>query len=501
MSNPLKKLAGQTAIYGLGTIVPKALNQLLTPILTYTYAPAEYGINGQLYSYISFLNIVFTYGMETSFFNFYSKNENKNEVYNTAMFSIFSSTVALTLLLLACSSPIASWLSTPAYTYLPQFIVWSVLILATDTLMAIPYARMRLENRPVKFSLLKLTNVLLFGGLTVFFCVICKRAHDNGEQNFFSSLYDPRIGIGYVFLANLIANIISLALLGKQFSAFSFRIDTELLKQMLHYAWPLLILGLAGMVNETLDRLILKVLMPDKDAGQIAQGIYSACYKVAMLMSIFIQAFRFAADPFFFSKSKDKDSKQTYALVMKYFMIFCSFLFLGTMMNLDWIKYFIGKEYRVGLKIVPVLLMAYLCLGAVANLSIWFKLSSKTKYGAVISITGALVTIIVNCIFVPSFGYVACAWATLAAYFTMMVVSYVLGQKYYPIRYNIRAILVFLILAFGLYLLSFTWRGLDNLVLKLALNNLLVLLFAWLFYKLEFSNLKKLKQPANDQSR
>ncbi|MGZ4037701.1 MAG: lipopolysaccharide biosynthesis protein, partial [Bacteroidia bacterium] len=351
MSNPLKKLAGQTAIYGLGSIVPRFLNQFLTPILTYTYAPAEYGINSQLYSYISFLNIVFTYGMETTFFNFYTKNDDKPKVYNTALFSIIASTVGFTILLLLFSSTFAGFLSSPEYTYLPQFIIWSVLILATDALMVIPFARMRSENRPLLFSMFKLINVLVFGGLTVFFCVVCKRAYDHNDQNFFSTLYDPRIGIGYVFLANLIANAISLLLLARQFAAFSFNIDTELLKRMLSYAWPLLILGLAGMINETLDRLILKILMPDKDAAQVAQGIYGACYKVAMLMSVFIQAFRFAADPFFFNKANDRDSKQTYAYVMKYFMIFCSFLFLGTMMNLDWIRYFINKDYWEGLKV------------------------------------------------------------------------------------------------------------------------------------------------------
>ncbi|MBP7810395.1 MAG: polysaccharide biosynthesis C-terminal domain-containing protein, partial [Bacteroidia bacterium] len=268
------------------------------------------------------------------------------------------------------------------------------------------------------------------------------------------------------------------------------KINKELLNQMLKYTWPLIILGLAGMVNETLDRIILKKLMIDKDAAQVAQGIYSACYKIAILMTIFIQAFRFAAEPFFFNQAADKNSKKVIAVVMKYFVIFCSFLFLGTMMNMQWISYLIDEEYRAGLKVVPILLMANLCLGVVYNLSIWYKLSGRTGFGATIAIIGAVVTIAVNVIFVPTYSYVACAWATLAAYGVMMIVSYILGQKHYPIKYNIRAILVFVGLALGLYALSFTYQSIDNAILKLALNNLLVLLFAWLFYKLEFSNLK-----------
>lgn len=493
MSNPLKKLAGQTAIYGLGTILPRFLNYLLTPLLTYGFAAAAYGINGELYAYISFLNVVFTYGMETAFFNFYSKNENKEEVYNTALFSLVTSSVVMGGLLLLFSSSIASSLSTPNSTYLPQFISWSVLIIATDAIMAIPFARLRSENKAVWFSFLRLGNVIINVGLNIFYFKVCKTAYENNETGFFADMYNPQIGIGYSFFANLIANLITLVLLAKQFAAFRFQFNSDLLKQMLKYALPLLVLGLAGMVNETLDRIILKKLMVDKDAAQVAQGIYSACYKIAILMTIFIQAFRFAAEPFFFNQSADKNSKKVYALVMKYFVIFCAFLFLGTMMNLEWIKYFIGEEYRAGLGVVPILLLANLCLGVVYNLSIWYKLSNNTRYGAIIAIVGAAVTIVINVLFVPLFSYMACAWATLAAYATMMVVSYVLGQKFFPIKYNLRAMFVFLIIAIGFYMISLLYSGMESTILKVFLNNLFVILFAWLFYKLEFSNLKNIK--------
>ena len=492
MASGIKKLAGQTVIYGLGTIVPRFLNYLLTPLLTYGFTAAEYGINSELYAYISFLNVIFTYGMETTFFNFSSKLENKEEVYNTALISLILSSVFFSLLFLIFAGSIADGLSTPNSIYLPQFIIWSVLIVASDAITAIPFAKLRLENKALKFSVLKLSNVVINFGLTIFFLKVCKSSYDNGETNFMASLYNPEIGIGYAFLANLLANCFTLILLSKQFAGLKFSLNIELLKKMLLYAWPLIILGFAGMINETLDRIILKKLIVDKSEAQIAQGVYGACYKIAILMTIFIQAFRFAAEPFFFNKAKEKDSTKSYALVMKYFVIFCLFLFLATTLNLDWIKLFIGPNFRSGLNVVPILLMANLCLGVVYNLAIWYKLNGQTKYGAIIAIVGAIITIVVNVIFVPHYSYVASAWATLAAYSGMMVLSYVLGQKYFPIKYNIKAITVYTLIALGFYFISLTYNGMENVILKVILNNLFVAFFVFILYKLEFSNIKKL---------
>lgn len=503
MSNPLKKLAGQTVIYGLGTILPRFLNYFLTPILTRAFLPAEYGINSELFAYISFLNILFTYGMETTFFNFNAKLENKEEVYNTALLTLLSSSVVFSLLLMLFASSIGELLSTPNAVYPTRFIVWCIIIMATDAIMCIPFAKLRADNKPLHFSLLKLINVGINVGLTIYFISFCKAAYDAHETGFNAGMYNPEIGIGYCFIAMLIANIITLLLMSKQFTSLRFVINKELVLEMLRYTWPLIILGLAGMVNETLDRIILKKLMVDKAEAQVAQGIYGACYKIAILMTIFIQAFRFAAEPFFFGKAKDKDSKKTYAFVMKYFVIFCLVLLLGTLLNLDWIKYFIDEPYWGGLTVVPVLLMANLCLGVVYNLSIWYKLSGETKYGAVISVTGAVITIVINVLFVPYYSFVACAWATLAAYGGMMVISYLLGQKHFPIKYNIRALSVYVVLTVGFYCLSMIWAATQSLVIKIVLNNLLILLFVWLIYKLEFNNLKKLNsnvEPANKSS-
>ncbi len=492
MSNPLKKLAGQTVIYGLGTILPRFLNYLLTPILTRQFLPAEYGINSELFAYISFLNVVFTYGMETTFFNFYNKLEDKQGVFSTSVISLLVSSVFFSLILFSFSPLISGFLSTPNANYPVSFIIWSTLIMAIDAMTVIPFAKLRVENKAIKFSLLKLLNVVVNFGLTVFFVQVCKSAYDHQEDNFFAHFYNPEVGIGYVFLATLIANFVSLLLLTPQLLSINFSLNVELLKEMLRYTWPLIILGLAGMVNETLDRIILKELVPDESQGQIDQGIYGACYKIAILMTIFIQAFRFAADPFFFGKSKDKDAKKTYAVVMKYFVIFCLVIFLGTIMNLDWIKYLVDEPYWTGLKVVPVLLLANLCLGIVYNLAIWYKLSGQTKFGAIISLAGAAVTLLINIIFVPTYSYIACAWATLAAYGTMMILSYLLGQKNFPIKYNLRAIAVYGLLTLALYLLSRTYSGLDNAVLRVFLNNLLIVLFVWVIYKLEINNLKKL---------
>ncbi len=492
MSNSLKKLAGHTVIYGLGTILPRFLNYLLTPFLTYGFAVAEFGINSELYAYISFLNVIFTYGMETTFFNFSSKLENKQEVYNTSFLTLIISSVVFSTLLLVFTSSIADTLSTPNAIYKTQFIIWCILIVASDALLVIPFAKLRAENKALQFSLLKLFNVIVSFGLTIFLLKVCKTSYDNQESNFYSILYNPEIGIGYAFLANLIANVITLLFFSKQFLSLKFKINTDLLKTMLLYAWPLIILGLAGMINETLDRIILKKLMVDKVEAQNAQGIYGACYKIAILMTIFIQAFRYAAEPFFFGKAKEKNSKQTYALVMKYFIIFCLFLFLSTILNMDWIQYFIGNDYRSGLKVVPILLLANLCLGVVYNLSIWYKLSGETKFGAIIAIVGAVITLTVNIIFVPSYTYMACAWATLAAYGGMMILSYQLGQKYFPIKYNLKAIAVYCIITASIYFASLLFSSLQNAPLKFVLNNLLILLFVWIVYKLEFNNLKKL---------
>ncbi len=427
--------------------------------------------------------------METAFFNFSSKTDEKDKVYSTGLISIFSTTLTLTLVLCLFSQSLADL---TGYPQNQNYVIWCVLIIATDALMALPFARLRLNNNPKRFTILKIINVTVYLVVSIFYLVFCKNAYENNEDSFLAQCYNPVIGVGYAFLAQLVANAVSMLLLAKEFTGFAYVFDKGLWKQLIKYAWPLLFLGLAGMINETFDRIILIYLLPEHIA-KTELGIYGACYKIAILMTLFITAFRYAAEPFFFNQAQDKNSKKLNALVMKYFVIFCSFLFLATMMNIDLIQSVIYKDYRAGIGVAPILLLANLFLGVYFNLSIWYKLTGQTKYGAIITLIGAILTLAINFAFIGKYSYMACAWATLAAYGTMMVISYFLGQKHYPVKYNLRSMLFFFFAALGFYFISLTYNSLSSMVIKLILNNLLVLLFAWLFYKLEFANLKNIK--------
>lgn len=490
MPNPLKKLASQTVIYGLGSILPRVITFLYGLVLTYVFhEPREMSANTEFYAYISFFSILFTYGMETAFFNFSRNAENKDMVFSTAFISIFTSSVIFSLILCLFSNSIANLIKEPGHS---NYVVWCALTVATDALMAIPYARLRLNNRPRVFAGLKLIHITVFIGINIFYFNVCKPAFLKGEESFFASCYDPNVGVGYTFLAGLIANLAPLLIMSLEFMRIKMVFDKALWKKMMLYAWPLLILGFAGMINETFDRFILKYLLP-QDIAREELGIYGACYRIAMLMTIFTTAFKYAVEPFFFSRAQNEDSKKLNALVMKYYVLFCLFIFLGVMMNLPWLKLMVSENYRSGLGVVPILLLANLCVGIYWNLSIWFKLTGQTKFGAGITIVGAIITLVLNFTFIPVYGYMACAWATLASYFTMMVLSYLLGQKHYPIKYNLRSMFVFTILALGFYFISTLYADMQSVLLKLAFNNILLLLFVWFFYKLEFDNLKKLK--------
>lgn len=490
MANPLKKLASQTAIYGLGNVLPRIITYIFSLVLTYIFKePAILAPNAEFFAYISFINILFTYGLETAFFNFSRLTEDKNRVYSTALISIISSTVFLTLIVIALSNNIASWIRYPENK---NFVIWCILIVASDAIMAIPFARLRLQNKATRFATIKLVNVISNIGISLFYFVLCKQAYHQNPESFLGSFYNPEVGVGYAFLASLYANIICLAFLYKEFLNIDYIFDKHLWIKMMTYAWPLIILGLAGMTNETFDRIILKYLLP-KDIGTYQLGVYSSCYKIAMFMTIFTTAFKYAVEPFFFNNAEDKNSKKTIAVVMKYYVLFCLFIFLGTMMNLPWLKFAISKKFQVGLDVVPILLIANLCLGVYWNLSIWYKLTGKTTYGAIITIIGALITLTVNFIGIPHFGFMACAYATLCSYAVMMIISYILGQKYYPIKYNLRSIIVFSVLAFALYGISTLFQNIGNNYVIVFLNNILLGLFAWIFYKLEFENLKNLK--------
>jgi O-antigen/teichoic acid export membrane protein len=498
--NPLKKLLGQTAVYGLSTILARTANYVvLVPLYTYIFKDQEqFGINTEIYAYISFLNIILTYGMETAFFNFYSKRDDKAGVYSTSLISLIVSTVFFLLVGLLFTQQISGWMD---YAGHEDFIVWMMLIICSDALMVIPFAKLRSENRPAKFALIKTCNIGLNVLLNVFFIVICKGAYEKDPASTFGQLYDPEIGIGYGFLCNVLANIITLLFLVKEYTEIKYHFDKKIWKDMITYALPLIIVGFAGMINETFDRIILGKML-DSSIARKEVGIYGACYKLSIIMTIFIQAFRFAAEPFFFNTAKEHDSKKTNAQVTKYFVIFCALIFLGTMMNLEWLKYFISKPYWGGLAVVPILLIANLFLGVYYNLSIWYKLTEQTRFGAYLTLVGAAITLIINFVFIPQFSYMASAWATLFSYGTMMILSYIIGKKHYPIKYNLRSMGFFFITALALFFISLTYKGKfpDKMYVEVILNNVLFLFFVWMVYKLEFPNLKNNKSGSPKES-
>lgn len=477
--NPLKKLVGQTAVYGLSTIIGRLLNYLLVPLYTYQFSnPKDFGVVTEFYAYASFLNVVLTYGMETALFNFSAKRGRDPAVYSTALFSLALTSGLFLGGMTASAQSVAETLRYPAHA---DFVVWMAWAIGLDALTAIPFARLREQQRPGRFALLKTLNILINIAGNLLFIGLGKWAYESnatGWLGWAGNLYDPAIGIGYVFIANLIASAAMAALMLPEFLSVRAWPDFSLLRQMLAYALPLLVAGLAGMVNETMDRVLLKYMLPEKTA--MAQlGIYGACYKISILMSIFIQAFRYAAEPFFFSHHKQADARDLYALVMRWFVIACSFIFLGVMANIAWVQYFVGANYRSGLGVVPILLLANLCLGIFFNLSIWYKLTEQTRFGTYLTLWGAAVTLALNFYWIPRIGYMGAAWATLACYASMAVWSYLLGQKFYPVPYDLKRMLGYPLLALAVYLWAAKIEGLP-LVWELAAKNGLLLGFvAW----------------------
>ena len=449
--HPIKRLAGQTVIYGLSSIVGRLLNYLLVPLYTHLiFETQEYGVVTLMYSYVAFLLVILTYGMETAFFRFYENQpENRQTVFSTTLFSILTTSVLFILLTNVFKQPVATALGFGSH---PEYISWMGVIVGLDAIAAIPFARLRAENKPLKFALIKFVNIGVNIGLNLFFLLFCPWAMEQGPESlmpFISSFYDPGMGVGYVFISNLAASVVTLMLLVPVMLRSRFAFSRPLLHGMLVYALPLMVAGLAGVVNESLDKILLKHLLP-KDIAMSQVGFYGPCYKISIMMTIFIQAFRFAAEPFFFSQASKKGAPELYAQVMKFFVIACLFIFLGIMLFMDIVQHFIGAAYREGLEVVPILLLANMFLGIYFNLSIWYKLTGQTRYGAWIAIIGALFTILLNLWWIPIWGYYGSAWATLACYFLMTLLSYFWGQKYFHVPYELKKISLFILAALAL---------------------------------------------------
>ena len=484
-NNEVKKLAGQTAIYGGTTVLSRLLNYLLVPLHTYLFSnAADYGVVGELYAWTSLFIVILTYGMETAFFKFSQDDEIKDRVYSTVVGSLL---VTSTLFIVLCSifaQPIADWLRYPTH---PEYVRWFSVIIGVDALTSIFFAHLRFLNKALRFAAVKLTNILVNVILNLFFLLLCPwLLTKNPDSAFVNAIYNPEIGVGYIFIANLVASVVTLLMLFPGILRQKFVFDWQLWKKMFRYAFPLLIFGLAGIVNETMDRVLIKRLSLAAEP-QASVGIYSACYKISILMTIVIQAFKYAAEPFFFRKAKDKDAKETYAEVMTLFVLVCSVIFTGIMLYMDIVQYFVGETYRVGLPIVPILLMANLFLGIFYNLSIWYKLTGQTKFGAYIAIFGAVITLVLNWLLIPRFDYMGAAWTTFACYLSMMVVSYLLGQKYYHVDYDLKRILFYLFLAVAVYGLSVGVNklfGIESTGVRLAVNTVILVgylgVLAWM---------------------
>ena len=479
MSSPIKKLLGQTAIYGLPSIVGRLLNFLMVPLYISKFEQtSDYGVVSELYSWVAFLVVFLTFGMETAFFRFLQNSkEDKNEVFNNSFLTVLGINIIFFLTILLFSQSIADVL---LYSGHYEYVILLGAVVCIDAISALPLAKLRAEEKALKFASIQSLSIVVNIGLNLLLMLV-----------FFDKAH-PGMGVIFIFAANLFASLVKPIFLFKDFLKIKLKFNRRLAKEMVVYALPLMIGGLAGIVNEAIDRILLvHLLYEGTDASLIAAkaevGIYSACYKLAMLVTILIQAYRFAAEPFFFSQLKNEDKNQIYTKVMDYFVAVVCMVFLVVSLNVDFIKlFFIPNEaYWEGLKVVPILLLANVFLGVYFNQSIWYKLSNQTRFGAYIAIIGALITVLINVIFIPTYGYMASAWATMIVYALQMILSYVLGQKYYPIPYNIKKFFLYLGVAIGLYFMTVFMNLEESSVLQFFVHNAIVVIYLAMIWVIE----------------
>jgi O-antigen/teichoic acid export membrane protein len=496
----LKQLAGQTAIYGISSILGRTVNFLLIPIYTAYLAKEDVGAYTALYGYMALFNIIFTYGMETTYFRFATgKGLDPQKVFSQVQSLLITTSLSLGAIIYLSASNIATWLNFEGQEHIFRWIAW---ILAIDAILVIPYAKLRKENRAFQFAITKLGNILINVGFNIFFLVICYHIWEgdwlSGLLPMIGKIYNPDWGVEYIFIANLIANAAIVPILWKLTGKFKFGLTKEVLKPMWHYAFPLLFMGLAGTINETFSRTTFEYILPEGFyeglTSREVTGIFGANFKLAILMNLIIQAFKYAAEPFFFNQSAEKNSPETFAKVMHAFVIFCSCLMIAVSVNLEIIGsiFLRGEGYELGNYIVPVLLLGYLMLGVYFNLSIWFKLTDQTKYSFYITFIGAVVTISVLLALVPVFGLMGGALSTLCCYTVMSIICYGIGQKYFPIPYQVGKGLFYLILAFCLSYLGFLWHA-DVDWIQFIGRNSLVIIFVVVVLFLERKNLQRLR--------
>jgi len=429
--NPFKKLLSQTAIYGLSSVIGRLLNYLLVPLYTRFFIPEEYGVITEMYAYLAFFLVLLTYGMETTFFRFSSKHDNRH-VYSTALISVLSTALLFLFFINFKAETIAN---TIGYIGSEKLIIWLSFIIFLDVVSAIPFARLRNQNKAVRFSIIKLINILVNIALNIYFVIIMQ------------------YGFEYVFIANLISSVITLFLLTPELVYIDWIFDANLYRKMIKYSFPLLFAGLAGMTNEAIDRILLKFYISDTNVVMSELGIYGAFYKLSIIMTLFIQTFRYAAEPFFFSQAKSENNLKIYAQVLNYFVITTATIFLFVTIFFDVAINFIGQDFRDerGFLVVSILLLANMFLGIYYNLSIWYKLIDKTYYGAILSVFGAVITLVLNVYLIPMISFVGSAWATLICYFLMVLASFLLSKKQFPIPYNIKRITFYILSMLTIY--------------------------------------------------
>lgn len=481
--NPLQKLFKQTAIYGLATVLPRMISFFLVRVHTEAMAPGVYGELAVIFAWFAMFNVVLAYGMETAFFRFYSNSEDKEKVVSTSLISILVTTFVFMVLALLFQNGMADLLNID-----PKYIRYVVFILALDGLAIIPFAWLRANERPTRYAVVKILNVTINFGLNVFFLYLLPKMVNENPDSFFAWMFIPDFQISYIIIANLVASLITLVLVFQPYLRSSYDFDWGLWKRMMKYAVPVLIAGIAYSINEVFDRIMLEAMLPEAVAKSEV-GMYNACIKLALFMTLFSTAFRMGIEPFFFNHAGTENPQKAYAQITNYFVILGSIILLAVVVFADVLKeLFVPDEaYWSAMKVVPIVILASFFLGIYHNLSVWYKVTDKTRYGAVISVIGAVITIGINYFFIPHIGYMASAIATLMAYGSMMVISYYLGKSRYPVPYNFRKIIFYLTVSILFSALSFYVFN-----RSLIIGSVLLLFFLGLVYRLEHQMLKRI---------
>lgn len=487
MAGGMKSLAKETLFYGMGSVLPKLLSWFLS--LYWAFALPEVsdiGVLTNFYAWVALLQVILTYGMETGFFRYANKENNPEKVFSTTFLSIASTTLLFFVAALLLLEPAAFALGGAAMK--PHYLLMLVIILCFDVLGAIPFANLRFKKRPIRFAVIKLINVVITILFNLFFFLVCPWLQTIFPDMF--SWFDISRGVDYVLISNLTASVIQFLMVSPELKV-KFTFDRPLLRQMLRYSFPILILGVAGILNQTVDKIIFPLIYPDPDPEKANAfrelGIYGQNFKIAVIMVMFTQAFRYAFEPFIFAKNKGAaDDRRSFSDATKFFIIFGLLIFLVTTGYIDIIKKLIPENYHVGLKVVPIVLLGELFFGVYFNLSLWYKLTDKTRWGAYMSIFGFVITIVINILFIPRFGYMACAWASFIANLAMMLVSYFLGQKHYPIPYNLRSAGLFFLLSIILFIgIMVIYNNISGIWLRLLLNTLLIAVYVFVMVKKE----------------